>query len=68
MSIAGVERRRGNPKVNKRKSQKKISSNNITEEIKRLKQENTMLKIQNEYLKKVDALVQKKSAQKKSQK
>ncbi|WP_334333090.1 helix-turn-helix domain-containing protein [Companilactobacillus sp. HBUAS59544] len=68
MGIAGLERRRGNPKVNKRKSPKKISFNNINEEIKRLKQENTMLKIQNEYLKKVDALVQKKSAQKKSQK
>ena len=68
MGIAGLERRRGNPKVNKRRSPKKISSNNMNEEIKRLKQENTMLKIQNEYLKKVDALAQKKSAQEKSQK
>jgi hypothetical protein len=34
----------------------------MNEEIKRLKQENTMLKIQNEYLKNVDALAQKKSA------
>ena len=68
IGIAGLERRRGNPKVNKRRSPKKISSNNMNEEIKRLKQENTMLKIQNEYLKKVDALAQKKSAQEKSQK
>jgi len=68
MGIAGLERRRGNPKMNKRKPQNKIPSNNTNEEIKRLKQENMMLKIQNEFLKKVDALAQKKSAQKKSPK
>lgn len=68
MGIAGLKRRKGNPKVNKKKSQNKIPSNNTNEEIKRLKQENTMLKIQNEFLKKVDALAQKKSAQKKSPK
>jgi len=36
--------------------------------LKQLKQENLMLKIENEYLKKLDALAQKKSADKKSRK
>lgn len=70
MGIAGLQRRRGNPKLTKRKSKNKTQSkdNDLNEEIKRLKQENTILKIQNEFLKKVDGLTQKKSAQKKSQK
>jgi len=68
MGIAGLERRRGNPKMAKKRPQNKIQSKSkdVSEEIKRLKQENTMLRIQNEFLKKVDALAQKKSAQKKS--
>lgn len=70
MGIAGLKRRRGNPKMAKKRPQNKIQpkSKDVNEEIKRLKQENKMLRIQNEFLKKVDALAQKKSAQKKSPK
>jgi Transposase and inactivated derivatives len=70
MGIAGLERLRGNPKMvnHKKQNKSKTDKKDTNEEIKRLKQENLMLKIQNEYLKKVEALAQKKSVQKKSQK
>jgi len=70
MGIVGLERLRGNPKMvnHKKQSKSKTDKKDTNEEIKRLKQENLMLKIQNEYLKKVEALAQKKSVQKKSQK
>ena len=52
------------------KNVKHNSENHVSkeEELKQLKKENLMLKVENEFLKKVDALAQKKSKQKKSQK
>ncbi|WP_407890301.1 helix-turn-helix domain-containing protein, partial [Levilactobacillus sp. N40-8-2] len=70
--IIGLERKRGKPKIMaKHKQTKPAKSNNqsnTADELKQLKQENLMLKIENEYLKKLDALAQKKSADKKSRK
>ncbi|WP_225427058.1 helix-turn-helix domain-containing protein [Companilactobacillus kedongensis] len=72
IGIAGLEQLRGNPKMIKRKNENQSDNNSNkkdkNEEVKRLRQENLMLKIQNEYLKKVEALAQKKSVQKKSRK
>lgn len=70
--IIGLERKRGKLKIMaKHKQTKPAKSNNqsnTADELKQLKQENLMLKIENEYLKKLDALAQKKSADKKSRK
>ncbi|WP_338233244.1 helix-turn-helix domain-containing protein [Companilactobacillus muriivasis] len=56
--------------INMNKNVKHNSENHVSkeEELKQLKKENLMLKVENEFLKKVDALAQKKSKQKKSQK
>ncbi|MFD1548276.1 helix-turn-helix domain-containing protein [Levilactobacillus fuyuanensis] len=70
--IAGLERKRGKPKIMAKHKQTKPSksrnNSSTADELKQLKQENLMLKIENEYLKKLDALAQKKSADKKSRK
>ncbi|KRN00945.1 hypothetical protein FD13_GL001730 [Levilactobacillus senmaizukei DSM 21775 = NBRC 103853] len=70
--IIGLERKRGRPKIMARhKQSKSLKGNNeptTVDELKQLKQENLMLKIENEYLKKLDALAQKKSADKKHRK
>lgn len=57
-----VERKRGKPPMNKTSAKKK---ENLTQEeyLKKLEQENLKLRIENEYLKKLDALVQKRKAQ-----
>lgn len=57
-----VERKRGKPPMNK-SSTKKKESLTLKERIKQLEQENLELKAENEYLKKLDALVQKRKAQ-----
>ena len=70
----GLERKRGNVKnmvKHKNKSRKPIvQKDNYTakEDLKQLQKENEMLKIENTYLKKLEALTRKKSVQKKSQK
>ncbi|KAA5584908.1 helix-turn-helix domain-containing protein, partial [Pseudomonas aeruginosa] len=58
LGIIGLSRKRGNPKMNKNKvtKQTKLSKD---DELKQLKEENLMLRIQNEYLKKLKALDQK---------
>ena len=57
-----VERKRGRPPMNKSSTNKKES---LTQEeyLKQLEKENLELRIENEYLKKLDALVQKRKAQ-----
>lgn len=71
--IAGLERKRGNPKTmakhkNKPTSSKPESATDDTQaQLKQLEKENEMLKIENRFLKKLDALARKKSAQKNSQ-
>lgn len=57
-----VERKRGRPPMNKSSTNKKESLT-LEERIKQLEQENLELKAENEYLKKLDALVQKRKAQ-----
>ena len=56
--------------LNMNKNVKHNSEDNLSkeDELKQLKKENLMLKVENEFLKKVDALAKKKSKQKKSQK
>ncbi|WP_232842757.1 MULTISPECIES: helix-turn-helix domain-containing protein [Lactobacillaceae] len=70
--IVGLERKRGKPKIMAKHKQMKPSKSSsqptTADELKQLKQENLMLKIENEYLKKLDALAQKKSVDKKSRK
>ncbi|WPC20496.1 helix-turn-helix domain containing protein [Pediococcus inopinatus] len=74
LGIVGLERKRGNAKnmvKHKNKSRKPIvQKDNYTakEDLKQLQKENEMLKIENTYLKKLEALTRKKSVQKKSQK
>lgn len=50
------------------KSSKTSDKPNIATELKQLKQENLMLKIENEYLKKLDALARENSVNKQSPK
>lgn len=71
--IEGLERKRGNPKTMSKHKDKRhqtpVQSEKPAEQdrIKQLERENQMLKIENSFLKKLNALAQKKSAQKKSQ-
>lgn len=62
-----VERKRGKPPMNKASAKKK---ENLTQEeyLKRLEQENLELRIENEHLRKLDALVQKRKAQQRKRK
>jgi len=69
--IAGLERRRGSSKImaKHKKAPKKreaLALSKPNDELKQLRKENQMLKIENEFLKKLDALARKKSAQKNS--
>ena len=57
-----VERKRGRPPMNKSSTNKKENLT-LEERIKQLERENLELKAENEYLKKLDALVQKRKAQ-----
>ncbi|WP_048000628.1 helix-turn-helix domain-containing protein [Lactiplantibacillus herbarum] len=72
LGIAGLERKRGNPKTmakhkNKPAASKSVSaSDDAQAQLKQLEKENEMLKIENRFLKKLDALARKKSAQKNS--
>ena len=62
--IAGLERKRGNPKhmaKHKKNTPKPAKPQDSAEELKQLKQENQMLKLENAFLKKLDALARKKS-------
>ena len=62
--IAGLERKRGNLKHMAKHKQNKLEpakAQTPAAELKQLKQENQMLKIENEFLKKLDALARKKS-------
>ncbi|WP_225423548.1 helix-turn-helix domain-containing protein [Levilactobacillus suantsaii] len=62
--IVGLERKRGNPKHMAKHNQDKPQTTTTptpAAELKQLKQENQMLKIENEFLKKLDALARKKS-------
>jgi len=62
-----VERKRGKPPMNKSSTNKK---ENLTKEeyLKQLEKENLELRIENEYLKKLDALVSKRKAQQQKKK
>lgn len=62
-----VERSRGKPQMNKSSTKKK---ENLTKEeyLKQLEKENLELRIENEYLKKLDALVSKRKAQQQKKK
>lgn len=72
LGIVGLKRKRGNPKIMSKhkqiKSSKTSDKPNIATELKQLKQENLMLKIENEYLKKLDALARENSVNKQSPK
>lgn len=62
--IAGLERKRGNSKImakHKQRDHKVTKQQSSAAELKQLKQENQMLKIENEFLKKLDALARRKS-------
>ncbi|WP_413628123.1 helix-turn-helix domain-containing protein [Fructilactobacillus vespulae] len=63
LGIIGLSRKRGNPKMTKNKitKQTKLSKD---ERLKQLEEENLMLRIQNEYLKKLKALDQKQTKKK----
>ncbi|QLE66828.1 transposase [Furfurilactobacillus rossiae] len=72
LGIEGLERKRGNPKAmtkhkNKRaKNQSAPASKDDKAKLKQLEKENEMLRIENSFLKKLDALARKKSTQENS--
>lgn len=74
LGIKGLERKRGNSKnmaKHKNENAKPVvqKDNSTTKDtLKQLQKENQMLKIENEYLKKLEALARKKSEQRKSRK
>ncbi|MDA3765594.1 hypothetical protein PF607_02180 [Streptococcus thermophilus] len=74
LGIEGLERKQGNSKnmaKHKNENAKPVvqKDNSTTKDtLKQLQKENQMLKIENEYLKKLEALARKKSAQRKSRK
>ena len=62
--VAGLERKRGKPRnmvKHKKNNPNPMKPQIPAAELKQLKQENQMLKIENEFLKKLDALARKKS-------